>query len=80
MELGPGKHRVQGDIAGNINQHEGNHVWGIRLIPLGDRERDIHELGVSYLEERDSLDGSEKWLRKENNYAKLVSRQGYGQT
>ncbi len=62
--MATGRHHLQGDITGNPNQSKGKHVWGVRFIPLGDRNRDIREVGFSYQEERDRLDGSEKWLKK----------------
>lgn len=53
-----GRHAMQGDISGNLDQPEGKHIWGVRLIPLGDRYRvrptEIYLVGNA--EEAESVD------------------------
>lgn len=69
MELG--LHAIKGDITGNPFQPPGKHralatPEGIGLIPLGDRNRDRHEYGIDYEEERDSLDKYTKYFNKKS--------------
>ena len=68
------KHLYSGEATGRINQQAGKHCQyssnkSIGLIPLGDRHRvsDVTDRTVYYftgvLEERDSSDGYEKFLK-----------------
>lgn len=40
---------------------DNNMFYGVGLIPLGDRNRAIHEYGIDVLEERDSVDKYSKY-------------------
>lgn len=62
----PFKHLDSKDFATGTANYKGHHrehemQVGIGYFPLGDRNRHID--GNDVLEERDSLDGTEKWLQ-----------------
>lgn len=63
-----GKHFFIGAATGRPNQPPGKHRNGVGFLPLGDRHRADTDFHVYYfdgvVEERDSLDGSEKFLKK----------------
>lgn len=50
------KHEYRGVLTGNPYQNPGRHRFGIELIPLGDRKRDISHYADNELIDRDSVD------------------------
>ncbi len=62
----PVRHLNQGVVQPGTITYEGKHrnlemLYGIGLIPHGDRNRVKPEYGVDYLEERESLDKYSKY-------------------
>jgi hypothetical protein len=62
MEIG--RHFYTGEVLGNPNQPVGKHEYGTGFIPLGDRDRDTTEYGISFIEERGNNDPHVRYNRK----------------